>query len=138
MDLSYEKMEKLNCQAYELKEPYKTVAIISSTQGVIDNGGLSYFFENDWPGNPDYSVFIEAYKNIGIIQGALTLSKAVSSFPFQEPHKNLKGRNSYIEENYDEDEFQVKGWDESLCGDEEVWSKLTNWIKQQHEFKKYT
>ena len=48
-----------------LSEPHRTVVVIHAAQGIIDNGGLIYFFESDWPGTPPYSVFSDAYRRIG-------------------------------------------------------------------------
>jgi hypothetical protein len=46
--------------------PLQTVAVIYSAQGVIDNGGLEYFYESDFDGTPEYSFFVNAYRRIGV------------------------------------------------------------------------
>jgi hypothetical protein len=46
--------------------------------GIIGNGGLRFFFENDWPKGVTYAKFIEAYNTIGAIESAQCLSEVVS------------------------------------------------------------
>jgi len=137
-EIAMDKAEDCDGQAHLLPEPFRTLAIIFSAQGVIDNGGLIYFFENDWPGTPDYEVFIEAYKNIGMVDCALCLASAVSAFEVDRPHENLEARRQFIEVNYDEGSFEVKGWNDVICGNESVWVKLAKWAKVQKEFREYS
>ncbi len=55
--------------------------LVVSAQGVIDNGGYRYFFGADWPGNPPYSKFIDAYQSIGCEEQAKELERVVGTFP---------------------------------------------------------
>lgn len=43
----------------------RTVALVLIGQAAIDNGGLKYFFENDWLEGVTYSHFADAYERIG-------------------------------------------------------------------------
>lgn len=99
-----------------------------AAQGVIDNGGFKYFFGEDWPNQPPYSVFVDAYAAIGCPEQAKDLARVAASFPFRNPHLFRDLRKMYMTENYDEDNLHVKGWGEALCGDEEVWQKLEQFI----------
>jgi hypothetical protein len=65
--------------------------------GTINNGGFQYFFENDWPENPPYQVFIDALERIGAAEPADLLRTAVDAFPFQNPHLNVDARREYLE-----------------------------------------
>jgi len=107
-----------------LPEAVATFLLVHSAQGVIDNGGYRYFFESNWPGNPPYSRFIQAYKAIGCDNQAADFGRVADTFPFEAPHLDEEGRNKYMDENLDEEEYAVKGWEKNLCGDEEVWRKL--------------
>src|SRR5262245_43487107 len=60
----------------------QAILAVSSAQGVIDNGGLAYFFEEDWPGQPSYSLFSDAYRRIGADAAARFLDAAAALFPF--------------------------------------------------------
>jgi hypothetical protein len=56
-----------------------------------------------------------------------------ASFPFDEPNKRELDRNKYMEENYDEDKLEIKGWGDSLCGDKEVWEKLSKYYLENYK-----
>lgn len=43
----------------------QTVVVVVSADGVIGNGGLGYFFEQPWDGDPTPDIFIDAYRSIG-------------------------------------------------------------------------
>ena len=73
-------------------------AIIYSAQGVIDNGGFQYLFESDWPNNPAYSRFSDAYREIGATDVADWLDEAASMFPFRDPHLHRAARVRYLRE----------------------------------------
>ena len=64
-----------------LAAPVRTVVLVHGAQGVIDNGGLRYFFEADFPGKPDYGLFVEAYGAIGAEDAARVLAEAEDHHP---------------------------------------------------------
>jgi len=71
-------------------------------QPIIDNGGYKYFFEADWPDNPPYSDFINAYHRIGCISQAEELERIVNTFPFESPHLHCDQRNEFINTHWNE------------------------------------
>ncbi len=77
--------------------PVQTVAMIDTAQGIIDNGGLEYFYESDFPGTPPYSFFVEAYRRIGAEAAASCLEASVRMFPFPEPHLHEAKRLQWLE-----------------------------------------
>ena len=111
----------------------QTFMYVNSAQGVIDNGGYRNFFGSDWPNNPTYSKFINAYRTIGCQSQADDFQKVSLSFPFDNPHLKEKERIKYMDDNYDEEGFCIKGWGDSLCGDNEVWEKLERYYKKNIE-----
>jgi hypothetical protein len=117
-----------------LPEALRTVAIICSVQGVIDNGGLQYLFEADFPGKPDYRLFVEAYRAIGADDAAAVLETAVALFPFDSPHQHVRKRNEFMDGFKDEDGDAVNSPFESLtdklCGNKEVWEKLRQYVQE--------
>ncbi len=116
----------------KLPTPVRTVALVHSAQGVIDNGGLQYFFESDFPGKPDYALFIEAYREIGADDAAKTLEEAVKLFPFESPHEYVKKRNTFLDSFLDENDEPVNSPFEpltkKLCGNKAVWEKLKKYV----------
>ena len=72
-----------------LPESVRIFLLVNGAQGVIDNGGYNYFFEEDWPGSPPYEDFVDAYEAIGCIRQAADLRRVVATFPFSEPPTSL-------------------------------------------------
>jgi hypothetical protein len=128
-DAAFKKMSEVDDDLSRMEEPFKTIALVYSAQGIIDNGGLRYFFENDWPHKPPYSEFADAYERIGRADLANALRSAAASFPIERPELHRDKRRDYIEENYDETTFGVRGWDDRICGDAQVWKDLAAWAR---------
>ncbi len=133
-DIAFDKLTEADDRMEGLEEPYKTVAIVYSAQGIIDNGGLQYFFESDWPNNPPYSIFADAYERIGRVEAAKALRDAAATFGIPNPERDVDARRAYIEANYDEDAFEIRGWNDCICGDEQVWTDLASWVRKHPAF----
>jgi hypothetical protein len=112
----------------------RTVIYIHSAQGTIDNGGLQYFFEADFPNTPPYARFIEAYHVIGAEKEAELLAKAVALFPFANPHKFVDRRNEFLDSFKDEEGDTVKSpfdpLTKKLCGNKNVWACLEKFVTE--------
>lgn len=128
-DIAFKKMGVADEDHSKVEEPYRTVAIIFAAQGVIDNGGLVYFFENDWPNTPPYSVYADAYERIGRLEAAKAIRDAAASFGIDSPEKNREARRKFMKEHFNEEKYEVDGWNDCVCGDEKVWSDLANWVR---------
>src|SRR4051794_17041806 len=87
-DYAFSRLKEAGNRPSDLALPLQTVVVISSAQGIIDNGGLEYFYESDFPGNPPYSFIAEAYRRIGAVGAAECIEKTASMFPFPEPHRH--------------------------------------------------
>jgi hypothetical protein len=100
----------------DLEEPLCTVAIVTSSQGVIDNGGLVALFAGDWPGQPPYSIFVDAYRRIGATATADSIEQAAARFPFDEPERHPERREEFIR-GEGADEFEaLTDWDTDVWG----------------------
>ena len=106
---------------------------VIAAQGVIDNGGYRYFFESDWPGNPPYSDFVQSYRAIGCHEQADDMERVIGVFPFPEPHLRSGERIRFMNENYDDDTFSIKGWGDALCGDATIWRNLAQYVRDHAE-----
>ncbi|TWT33011.1 DMP19 family protein [Blastopirellula retiformator] len=137
-DTAFKMLKKVDNDPTQIEEPYRTVAIIYAAQGVIDNGGLIYFFESDWPGQPPYSLFADAYQRIGRVEAAAALREAAESFGITEPEKHREQRQAYMDrflgEDEDDEEFEEVSegipWNDCICGDEQVWTDLAAWVRK--------
>ena len=120
----------------KLPQHLRTVLLVHNAQGVIDNGGLQYFFENDWPGQPPYSWFVAAYQAIGAEREAECLAEAVELFPFDDPHLDREQRDGYLGCFLDEDGCSHRAnspfepLTSELCGNEEVWTLLAAYVRE--------
>ena len=123
------KAKKAENDIHLLPKPVMTFLLVYSAQGVIDNGGYAYFFGSDWPDKLPYEYFYEAYNEIGCTNQAKDIQRVISTFPFTDPHLKMDERKKYIKENYYDEAFEVIGWGDALCGDEEVWEKLSSYYK---------
>jgi hypothetical protein len=126
-EYTYNELERLGGDPSKLDLPQQTVAILYSVQAIIDNGGFQYLFENDFPGDPPYSNFAEAYRRIGANAAAERLEKAVAMFPFESPHLHQDQRLSFMETLDEDSEFFELG--NEVCGDEKVWTDLEAYAK---------
>jgi hypothetical protein len=50
VELASRHLRRVGGDPRRLSEPARTLVLVYGAQGVIDNGGFRYFFENDWPG----------------------------------------------------------------------------------------
>jgi hypothetical protein len=131
-DIALRMMNDAGDDISKVDEPFRTVAIIYAAQGVIDNGGLVYFFENDWPRNPPYSVYADAYERIGRIEAANAIRHAARSFGIENPEHHIDERRAYMEKHYNERTFSIDGWNDCICGDERVYSDLASWVRKNY------
>jgi Domain of unknown function (DUF4375) len=133
--IAFKKLDDVNGKLEELGEPNRTIAVIYSAQGVIDNGGLFYFFESDWPSNPPYSLFADAYRRIGRTDAGDSIDDAAKSFGVQHPERKKDFRNAFMEKHFRTEETEGETtveWDDCICGDEEVWTDLASWLQKNY------
>jgi hypothetical protein len=121
-DYSFKLLEHFDRDVSKLDVPQQTLITLHSVQGVVDNGGFQYLFESDFPANPPYSKFVEAYRRIGAGHAAECLEKAVAMFPFEDPHLHQEQRVEFMETLEEDSEFVQLG--DEVCGDGEIWAAL--------------
>jgi len=121
----------------QLAPPLRTVVLVHAAQGVIDNGGLQYFFESDFPGRPPYSVFVDAYRAIGADDEAQALADAAGLFPFAKPHRFQARRDKFLEQFLDGGSHRAdspfKPLTDKLCGNKNVWRRLEAFVERHRE-----
>lgn len=134
IDYAFAELNRVGGFPELLPAPLRTVIVIVSAQGVIDNGGLQYFFESDFPNSPPYSVFTDAYREIGAGTAADDIAEAVALFPFAEPHLSKDQRNEFLDSFNDEEDDPVDSPFEPLsnrlCGNRAIWQALETYVSQ--------
>ena len=118
----------------QLPEVVRVVALVHTAQAVIDNGGLHYFFEIDFPGRPSYGRFSAAYLAIGAEEAATNLERAVKLFPFDNPHLNVRKRNACMDrfrdsEGNEREASPFRALERHLCGNAGVWRCLRAYVR---------
>jgi hypothetical protein len=110
----------------------KTLLLVHAAQGKINNGGLQYFFENDWPSQPQYSVFSDAYRQIGAHECADMLDRAVALLAIEHPEQHADLRQKRMEELCEQEESEFARLSRRLCVTESdgVWQQLDCFIER--------
>ena len=127
-EFAHRELERIGGDPIKLEIPLQTVAVIYYTQALIDNGGFQYLFENDLPFSPPYQLLIDAYRRIGAVDAAARIEKAVSLFPFPQPHLHQMERDSFMGSLDETHEFFELG--NKVCGDTAVWTALENYARK--------
>lgn len=114
-----------------LPEPLQNFLLVYSAQGLIDNGGFQYFFEMDWPGNPEYVVFSKAYRAIGAEDAAHCIEQAAALFGFAHPEQFESERMQFMKGLPEDHAFFRLG--DSVCGDASIWAALSAYVNRHPE-----
>lgn len=108
--------------------PLQTLLLVEMAQTLIDSGGLDYFYEADFPNNPAYEVFVQAYRRIGAESAADCIEASALMFPFAEPHFFEELRQVWLEKMRIDPRFASLG--ERIAGDASVWQKLSQYVQR--------
>jgi hypothetical protein len=131
-DFAYAELRRVGEDPSKLEIPLQTVAVLYHVQGMIDNGGFRYLFENDLAFCPPYTLISDAYRRIGAAKAADCLDRAVGMFPFENPHLFSKQRNDFMDSLNESHEMFALGY--QVCGDETVWSDLEAYAHRNAAF----
>jgi hypothetical protein len=110
--------------------PRQVFITVYSAQGVIDNGGFRYFFESDWPGQPPYSRFSDAYREIGAADVAHLIDRAASLFGISDLHRHRAARLQFLNEHgRNEMSELVRLGDKAIDQSEGVFRLLEDYVR---------
>jgi len=129
-ETSLKELDKVEVNIQILDEPFKTIATVYSAQGIIDNGGLEYFFESDFPDNPSYQLFIDAYTEIGAVEEAKCIQQSLSFFDISNPELNLAARTEFLKSLPTDFSHEFQIISNRICGSEIVWTLLEKYAEQ--------
>lgn len=113
-----------------ISEAERIVVLVWYTMGIVTNGGFRYFFEKDWPGDPDLKYTKLAFVEIEAYKAAAELFIACGVFPDSTPHPNINERLAWFDEHFH------SAIDESFwAATDEIKQCLSLYIRQnQHLF----
>lgn len=130
-EYAFARFEAVEERLERLAEPLRTFVIVYSAQAIIDNGGLEYFFSNNFPDNPPYRLFISAYELIGAQQAAQAIDQSLGFFSMDRPERDQAARLAFIESLPEDDTHPFCRLSLQICGDERVWSCLETYVYEQ-------
>lgn len=131
--LSTAEVKRLGGGVFALSEAFQTVVVVETAQGMIDNGGLEYFFEADFPGKPPYSFVVEVFRRIGAQSVADCIEQAARMFPFPEPHLHEDKRQRWLYTAKDDETGKFVRLSRRACGDESVFRKLATYVEEHRD-----
>jgi hypothetical protein len=122
----YKELQRVDNDLTKIPEVTRPVALLYMFQGMVDNGGLRYPLETDFPGYPPYSIFVEAYRKIGAPKSADALSKAIALFPFEKPEQDSEARNAFMPVLGDDHEFNELS--DQIGAAEDIWNCMDEYV----------
>lgn len=114
-----------------LSEPEQVVGTVWHSSGIIENGGLMYFFQFTF----DVEEVARAYDAIGLPRLASILRTAIAKFPNGRRPKDFNKCMEFIDEH---EEFFVTLSEKFLKDNEKIEKKLASYIKKHpKDFAKF-
>lgn len=125
-DRAFAQLAAVDGDLLRLDEVARTIVVIYSAQGVIDNGGLRAFFGGDWPGVPPYAMHADAYRRIGAIASAEAIEEAADMFALEAPERHAALRSLALQ-----GAVGARIDALALTDGEEVWRLLAHYVERQ-------
>jgi len=123
-DYAFARLNEVGGDIGRIPEVLRTLVLVYRAQRIIDDGGLEYFYLSDYPGQPSYIEFVEAYQRIGAQRAAECIRRSSQLFGVPQPHKNRVARQAVLSDQQSR-EVQVLKWlNGDICGDASVWESL--------------
>lgn len=133
MDFALARLKEADGDIISLSIPLQTVIVVESAQGIIDNGGLEYFYESDFVGTPDYGFFVSAYRRVGAETAASCIETTAAMFPFDKPHLHEAKRLNWLDEVRGDESHVFVQLSRKVCGDQAVFLKLAQYVEANRE-----
>ncbi len=114
--------------------PVQMVMTVCTAQGIIDNGGLQYFYEADFEDQCPYSDFVDAYHAVGAMAAAELIARSYKLFPFSEPHLFEAKRQKWLDETREQEDHAFHVLSDRLIGNKSVFPKLKEYMRAHWEF----
>jgi hypothetical protein len=130
----FEMLDKAK-QAEFLDRPCREVVIVYSAWGIIGNGGLQSFFENNFDGDPPFDVFAQAFRNVGFEEIALRFSELVALFPFNNPHQFSQKRQEFLDAQPPDFSAAMTKLEDLIFKHDNIEETLNTFLQREHEGK---
>jgi len=132
-DFAFSQLEEVENRIETLTLPVRIFLMVYLAQVVIDNGGLEYFFANDFPENPPYRQFVDAYREIGAQDAADAIEKALVYFDFDQPETKLALRQEFVASLAAEASHEFSSLSSRVCENESIWECLEHYAEKNQK-----
>lgn len=89
--------DSLTTKLPKLSEAQKPVVYLVTAQGIIENGGLRYFLESDFPHGVSHAEVAACFRNIGMTKAHEIILSSLEIFPDFKPQADLAMRSELLE-----------------------------------------
>ena len=96
VERAYAALGAADADPSSIAEPHRSIALVDSCLGLIENGGIEYLFECQLPHQPPYGVIAAAFRNCGAPQAAALLEAAADMLPGDRPHLDPEARAAFL------------------------------------------
>jgi Domain of unknown function (DUF4375) len=107
---------------------------VATAQGIIDNGGLQYFYEVDFEEQGPYSEFVDAYEHVGASDAASLLARSIQLFPFDSPHLFEAKRQRWLDQIREDEGHEFHQLSDKLIGHKGVEPKLKAYMAEHRSY----
>lgn len=111
-------------------EPIRVAVTVCTAQGIIDNGGLQYFYEVDFEDQCPYPEFADAYRSIGALDAADLFERSWRLFPFVDAHLYEAKRQQWLDLVKEDEDHEFHVLSDRLIGNKSVFPKLEDYIER--------
>lgn len=126
----YEALDRVQ-RIESLDQPCRTAVIVDSAFGIIGNGGFQYFFESNFPGDPSYDTFTQAFRSVGLDEIAQRFSELVAMFPFDHPHQCPLKRQKFLDSDPSEFDAAKSALEDLIFSFADVDEVLNTYLRTQ-------
>ncbi|ULU25305.1 DMP19 family protein [Dyella terrae] len=127
-DAAFARLKDAGGDLSSLSVALRTFVMVYSAQGIIDNGGLEYFYLKDFDGQPAYDEFVEAYARIGASSAANCIDRSSRLFGISDPHMHEAKRELFLMDETGKGLQQLKFLSDAICRDASVWECLCSFV----------
>jgi hypothetical protein len=113
--------------------PIQIAMTVEAAQGIIDNGGLQYFYEVNFEDQCPYAEFVEAYRAIGAGEAAELLARSIALFPFSNPELHESKRQRWLDDLREIEGHEFHALSDKLGGNKVVFHKLREYMSAHKE-----
>lgn len=127
-------LSRVDFSINKLSEEERNIVAVATAQGVIDNGGMSFFFEKDFDDFFPHAMFLKCYDAIGAGDCARAIEDVCNLFPNKMPQADMDERFKFLDKlvhGHDADSDQFFKAERVILGNRRVFELLADYIRRK-------